>query len=527
MDYGYDTPAFESGYITPPLSPSKSISTEGWTSPKTPGSPRKTKSCLFFRDLGAECLPPTPLGSPTKLSFAARLSALRSSDVCPSSCDWESSLAIDDSSVKEDFQEFDGSSLRRSIPIARSSNRSSPDTDVPLNCKPKPLSEKIPVHNTTGHASLATMKRDEDPCPAIRLSLQRSLSMSPTPVSPDAYATDTELLSLPSHTQASVEECSTIRLGRLPLRNSSSPLRPSQWVTRGGHLSPQRSDTRTPDRFISSRRPPNVTRESFELNKPAHRLTAEERITRSNTSSVDPFSRRLHRSGRLNDELQILQETHSGITERASLNRRGTNLSLRRSSFTPGNRQISAGAVWNVGGSSAVSDTVVGVSNGRGGMLGSGTNAPLYTSMFLSRSDPEAELEAYERRLALAFDVDQTDRILEHSISPNSPVVGNSSIATSCPGSHTKHVWKDNAWAIDGVTSRLLLDYIAELYSVLTISKFPKGHSRREGNQYLFFLSDMFKIILLQRHANAQYSTRCATAAGRLLLLSPSILAYS
>jgi hypothetical protein len=463
MDYGYDTPAFESAHITPPLSPSKSISTEGWTSPKTPGSPRKTKSCLFFRDLGAEFLPRTLPGSPTKLSFVARLAAIRLSDVCPSSHDWESSLAIDNSLIREDFQEFDGSPLPRSISIARSNSRSSLDTDFRLNHKPKPPSEKVPVHDTAEITSLATFKGDQEHCPVNKLPLQRSLSVFPTPVSPDANVTDTELLASLSPTQASVEECSPIQLNRLPVRTSSSPLRPSQWVTRGGHLSPQRSDTRTPDRFISSRRPPNVTRESFELSKPTHRLTAEERITRSNTSSADPFSRRLHRSGRLNDELQILRETHSSITERANLNRRGANFSLRRSYFTPGNRQISAGAVWNVGGSSVASDTVVGVSNGRGGMLGSGTNAPLYTSMFLSRFDPEAELEAYERRLALAFDVDQTDRILEHSTSPSNPLAGKSSIATSSPSIHTKHVWKDNAWTKDGITSRLFCITILNL----------------------------------------------------------------
>jgi hypothetical protein len=191
---------------------------------------------------------------------------------------------------------------------------------------------------------------------------------------------------------------------------------------------------------------------------------------RSDSSRADPFSGRLHRSGRLNDELRILRETHSVITERADLNRRAASLSLRRSSFTPRNRQVSAGAVWNVGGSSAVSDTVAAVSNGRGGMLGSGTNAPLYTSMFLSRSDPEAELEAYERRLALAFDVDQTDRILEHSTPPSSLVGAILSNGASPPGSQTKHVWKDNTWVKDGITPRLSLNYIVVLYYVLTFS---------------------------------------------------------
>lgn len=127
-------------------------------------------------------------------------------------------------------------------------------------------------------------------------------------------------------------------------------------------------------------------------------------------------------------------------------------MSLRRNSHTLGVRHVSPGTVWAVGGASAVSDTVVGVSNGRGGVLGSGTNAPLYTSMFLSRSDPEAELEAYERRLALAFDVDQADRVLNHTPDP-SPTKSHN------PGSsaknQTRHVWRDNSWARDSPSTSL------------------------------------------------------------------------
>jgi hypothetical protein len=244
-------------------------------------------------------------------------------------------------------------------------------------------------------------------------------------------------------------------LSPLSPRRASSPLRPSQWVSRGGLLTPPPSLNRTRDRFISSRRPPSVHRESFELNNPLHRVTADERVARDGTSSVDPFSRRLHRSGRLNDELRSLRETHSIITGRANPHRRGGTPSTRRSSYTLGIRQVSPGAIWAVGGSSAVSDTVVGVSNGRGGVLGSGTNAPLYSSLFLSRADPEAELEAYERRLALAFDVDQTDRILKHTPPSASSLIGTASgNPLSAAGNPTGHVWRDNSWTKDGpVTS--------------------------------------------------------------------------
>jgi hypothetical protein len=83
-------------------------------------------------------------------------------------------------------------------------------------------------------------------------------------------------------------------------------------------------------------------------------------------------------------------------------------------------------------------------------MLGSGTNAPLYKSTFLSRADPEAELEAYAKRLALALDIDQTDRVLQHSSLSTSQ-----NLPKSSPSPHAKHVWRDSAWMKDGFNSRL------------------------------------------------------------------------
>ena len=119
-----------------------------------------------------------------------------------------------------------------------------------------------------------------------------------------------------------------------------------------------------------------------------------------------------------------------------------------------GTRRVSPGAVWAVGGASAASDTVVGVPTGRGSVLGRGTNAPLYTSMFLSRSDPEAELEAYERRLALAFDVDQAGRVLNHTAPPSATSsVQETTGKVSARGTPTRHEWKDNAWTKGAATT--------------------------------------------------------------------------
>ena len=256
----------------------------------------------------------------------------------------------------------------------------------------------------------------------------------------------------------SSNEASLHVLNPLPLRLGISPLRPAQWTARGGMLSPPRVH-QTPDRFIPNRRPPNVSRESFELSKPTDRLATQDRGARSPAPSPEPFGPRVRRSARMNEELQNLREAHSALVARTGLARRTANTNLRRSSVPETLRQISVGAVWNIGGPSAASDTIQGVANGQGGVFGSGTNAPLYTSMFLSRSDTYAELETYESRLALAFDVDRRDRVLGTPGSSSAPSTPSGPDTTS-PNTgrtsvSTKHVWKDNEWVKEGSTLRL------------------------------------------------------------------------
>lgn len=316
-------------------------------------------------------------------------------------------------------------------------------------------------------------------------------------------------------------------IGLLPPRYGGSPLRPSQWVARGGLLSSPRHQPHAPDRYISCRRPANVTRESFELNKPAERLATERSVARGDRSRIDPFGARLHRSARMNDELQNLRETHTILTGRASLNRHGISSSLRRGSLAVWNREVSAGAVWNVGGSPVVSDTVVGVPNGRGGLLGSGTNAPLYTSMFLSRPDPEAALEAYEQRLALALGIDQNDRILDHS-TLNSPlkVLTASSSSIQSPGIGTPHVWRDGAWTRDGVASRLFGPSFL-VSSVLTRSSSQENRNSEVEEDCASFAIQIGILCTSGYAANSMHSAGCSAIARRLLLFPARLLSHS
>jgi hypothetical protein len=495
---------YQFGYRTPPLSPTKTVSTEDWSSPRTPRSPRKTRSCVFFRDIDSaiEDFLHTLPSSPRKFGFASRLDVLSIPELIPAVGDRTPPQSDDDSPMKQRMSlTIDQSPVYRSSALARIHARSLPATgehsshegfqfpaeignsralrDESSSPPTKRSSALARIHArslpvTGEHSSHEGFQfpdeignsralRDESPSPPTKRrrsnrrasdSLLDDLSRTPSPSSSttDTIVTDYESPSLPNltYTDTSTEEsASPTKLRRFPLRYASSPLRPSQWAARGGLLaSPRQSRTGTPDRFIACRRPPAVTRESFELSNPAERREKEQTALRGTRQGADAFSRRLRRSGRMNEELRGLREAHSVISGRANANRRNAN--FRRSSVPLSVRQVSAGAVWNVGGPSAVSNTVVGVSTGRGRMLGSGTNAPLYKSAFLNRADPEAELEAYERRLALALDVDQTDRIFQHSSSPASQ-----SPPPSIEASQSKHVWRDGAWIKDGVSSRL------------------------------------------------------------------------
>lgn len=80
---------------------------------------------------------------------------------------------------------------------------------------------------------------------------------------------------------------------------------------------------------------------------------------------------------------------------------------------------MSVGTIWSVGG---LAPTSAGVPDGRGGLLGSGTNAPLYTTSFIS-AKPRAkeDLELHESRIAQALDMDRVGRILEFRDTPPLP----------------------------------------------------------------------------------------------------------
>src|SRR5579862_1362435 len=201
-------------------------------------------------------------------------------------------------------------------------------------------------------------------------------------------------------TQRSISNPSSGGPGRNPIRPFGTWSRPKP-----------RTPRPSPDRFIPIRRSPTSSTKIFHMSKPVNRLSSSEKLLRRRSASPDPFSPTPHgRSavgGILTNASRGRPRGRFGITGSTGV------LGLRRDAGNASRRQASIGAVWNVGGTAAATiGPIAGVQDGRGRLLGSGTNAPMYNSRFLEGDTPDQDLEKHEGRLALAFGFDQAEKVL-------------------------------------------------------------------------------------------------------------------
>ncbi|KAG9531028.1 WD40 repeat-like protein, partial [Aureobasidium melanogenum] len=211
------------------------------------------------------------------------------------------------------------------------------------------------------------------------------------------------------------------------------------------HISSRPRPSRTPDRFVFDR-PLNVQpRDRFMLSTPPQNLTANDRWSRRQSHAHDAFGSKTKVARRPN--------LKSPVTARASrtpslfMSSRVNPLGL----VTPESpREISHGAVWNVGGSSPAQpvDGVRSISNGRGGRITSGTNAPMFRSDFSNQvHDDMDHLHIHGKRLGAAMGVDQANRVLDQGpgllTSSHSPDID--SVAGFSPT-----VWRNNEWIKTG-----------------------------------------------------------------------------
>lgn len=104
-----------------------------------------------------------------------------------------------------------------------------------------------------------------------------------------------------------------------------------------------------------------------------------------------------------------------------------------------------------------------GVSNGRGGLLGSGTNAPLYTTSFTARPKALEDKERHESRLAEALELDRVGRILEFRDPSSSPLRSTVEERGTLTRKDYKTAWLGTEWVTGGSdrSMQLLLHHVA------------------------------------------------------------------
>jgi len=199
------------------------------------------------------------------------------------------------------------------------------------------------------------------------------------------------------------------------------------------------SSSVSPDRFIPNRHFAEISSTPFRVNKHPHHLSPEEKVLRRRLPGDDPF---LPRPSVFPGQRPTPTRLRQRPLQRPRLVTgpivtRGA----RQNDFL---RRVSAGAVWGVGGTSAMlGDPSLTVSNGVPSRSDRGSTAPTYVAKFLPRNNNADNKNKHESRLALALDIDPTTRLIgtcvpcaENSPAPSSPYYERLS----------PFVWKDSAW---------------------------------------------------------------------------------
>jgi hypothetical protein len=202
------------------------------------------------------------------------------------------------------------------------------------------------------------------------------------------------------------------------------------------------SNSVSPDRFIPKRHFAEISSTPFRVNKHPHHLSPEEKVLRRRLPGDDPFLPTRPRPPAFPGQRPTPTRLRQTRFHRPRL--------VTDPAVAGGGHQIdflrrvSAGAVWGVGGTSAIlGDPSVAVSNGAQSLSGKGSTGPTYVAKFLPTSTKADDQNKHESRLALALDIDPTTRLLgtcvpctENSPGPSSPYYERLS----------PFVWKDSAW---------------------------------------------------------------------------------
>lgn len=217
------------------------------------------------------------------------------------------------------------------------------------------------------------------------------------------------------------------------------------------------------DRFIHARRPGLEMRDSFVLSRPTSGLNQWQRMLRRRTGLTDPLGPSPGSSAVVGPNVENVQQrpvanphAPTQLTLRPDLDARPNmfhqlGLPARRTPSTFGTPRTR---------------TVSGRGNdGQGRLLSSGSTARYYAPKFLDKRLPIEDTDLYEKRLALALDLDLSTKVLgsSSSSSPSSPRTP-STLASSLHSPKMKlgpaeapsrTIWQDNEWRREGLIARM------------------------------------------------------------------------
>ncbi|KAI5300166.1 hypothetical protein KEM56_002677, partial [Ascosphaera pollenicola] len=165
----------------------------------------------------------------------------------------------------------------------------------------------------------------------------------------------------------------------------------------------------SPDRFIPPRGPSPLDISPYRLSKSPRHLPPNERRFRHRDPLIDPFtSPPRHRARSVPSRVETF---HTGSFPR-SLPRYLTDEDPSAGG-SPDGHPAGPPAVWRMQGSSSPRNfSPVGIEDGIGGLVSSGTGAPMFVADFLCRSTSASNRKRHEARVAAALDIDQARRVL-------------------------------------------------------------------------------------------------------------------
>ncbi|PYH45232.1 WD40 repeat domain-containing protein [Aspergillus saccharolyticus JOP 1030-1] len=217
------------------------------------------------------------------------------------------------------------------------------------------------------------------------------------------------------------------------------------------HYTPSGCNTQTilPDRYIPMRGSHCAPTTPFHIIKKPRELSPEEKLLRRRPPRDDPFMPS-HLPRSFSDPKppsSRICSTHyrPHLVTEPVLTGNDSSRDLRDMT-----RQISHGAVWNVGGNSAaLGRASLAVPHGSGTHFASGTTAPMFTAKFLPQTAATEEREKHKSRVALALDFDPATRLVRNS-KPWPMLRKLPSPASTDYERFSPFVWKDNAWKRNG-----------------------------------------------------------------------------